>query len=434
MKKNIPIYQFIVDDTEESGVKAVSLVADPAFQSKAIFFKKDIMKFIELQESKPKKRRVAGLALIPDVLIFRRDDITGEEYYGFFSKETIEKIVEKFHSELNNNKVNLNHDEKSYIDAVLVEDFIVDTEERVSDLKLKGITHENILGSWYVNYLIKNEETFNNIMQNQKEGNQTGFSVEIFADRYLVELSKQINNNNLKRVMKKNNKSILDKIIQIFKTETLERMLVPELGFVIEWSEVGQPVNRVNVDTEGNETLEPVGQGEFVTDAGVVVVDDASNLVEVRELPEEEVPQPAPVEEAEDELKITDETLGEEEKAQELPEDIPAPVEETPVVDVSSKTIGEIVGTSDGEFWIKVMVENGQITEAEVSSETDLLKQRLSKFESDIKTLEEKNKELEEKMKQPITDPVLDIPAVEKKDWSKMTPYERALYQRKMEK
>ena len=431
MKNKFPVYEFLIDDTEESGVKCISVVADPAFQSKAILFEKSKQQFIELSESKPKKRRIGGLALIPNVLIYRVDEFNNP-YYGFFSAETIEKIVEKFHEEMNNNKLNLNHNEAQFVDAILVEDYIVDTKERVEDLKKKGIEHDNIVGSWYVSYKIKNEETFNSIMENQSAGNPTGFSVEIFADRFLVEMNSQINKSKIKSEMKKSNKNLLEKIIDLFKKEILERSLVPELGFQIEWTEVGQPVNKVIVNEEGVETFEPLGAGEFITEVGIVVVDDASNLVEVRDLPVEE-PQEEP------ELKLPDEEMDKVAEMESEPkiENQELPVEELPVepavVDVKSKTIGELVGENDGEYWIKVKVESGLVTEAEVSSETDLLKQKLQKLENENKDLQDKNKILEDKMKEPITEPVLE-PPVEKKDWAKMSAYERAIYKSKLNK
>lgn len=427
----LPIFEFIVGDKEEDGVSTISIVDDPAFQTSLVTFAQEKPKFVLLADGKGKKRKriCAGLSLIPNVLIYRRDPVIGE-YYGYFSAETIEKIVEKYHENMNSNKVNLNHDPEKYIDAFMVSDYIVDSEEKVADLKRMGIEHENIVGSWYTAFKIKDEKVFEQIMQGTAT---TGFSVEAFLDTYLVQAHNQIIENKIKTEMKKTNKSLLDKIIDLFKKEIMERALVPELGFEIEWTEVGAPVQRVIVDEEGVETMEPVGPGEFKTDTNVIVVDDSSNLVEVRDLPEE----PAVEEEAElklpdEELEVTEmESEPKQVEAQEpeMPE-VEMPVEE-PQVDVKSKTIGELVGENDGEYWIKVVVESGQVTEAEVSSETDLLKQKLQKLENENKDLTEKNKTLEEKMKEPINEPVLQ-PEVEKKDWSKMSAYERAMYQSKM--
>ena len=131
MENKLPTFEFLIDDTVESGVKAVSIVSDPAFGSSFVTFEKTKPKFIQLEK---KKRICAGLSLIPNVLILRSDETFGE-YYGYFSAETIEKIVEKYHEEMNSNKVNLDHNENMFIDAFMVEDYIVNSDARVEDLK-----------------------------------------------------------------------------------------------------------------------------------------------------------------------------------------------------------------------------------------------------------------------------------------------------------
>jgi len=493
MKKRLPIYEFIISENDDgSGISAISIVNSPAFQSKVkLMFSKEKFQFITLADKKGRKRKIAGLALIPNELVFRIDDLTGENYYGFFSAETIEKIVEKFHSELNNNKVNLDHNDNEFINAVLIEDFIVNSEERIADLKAIGIEHKNIMGSWFTKYLIKDDKALKEIEMSMDEGNPVGLSVECYLDRIMVQMTK--NNYNFK--MKKDKKNLLDKIVALFKSESFERALVPELGFEIEWNDVGSPVNKVEVDPNGNETLSPVGPGEFITESGVVIADDSSNLLEVRELPaqpEETIAAEQPVsgntENPDEKLKLpvdeelkdypwdqcisdqlaagysqesadkvcgyiksknmskeslTDEILREilgdencltckdKKKMAEdkLQDPIEPPVELPPAeppVDVKSKTIGEVVGTNDGEYWVKVVVEGGIVTEAEVSSETDLLKTQLEEVKKE-------NDELNKKLKEPIGEPILE-PVPEKKEWSKMNAYEKALYRAKQEK
>jgi hypothetical protein len=426
MKKNIPIFEFIINDSEEEyGVKAISIVDDPAFQSSLVTFNANKPKYVQLADNKGKKKKqiCAGLSLIPNVLIYRFDEIFGE-YFGYFTAETIERIVEKYHEELNNNKINLNHDPSKYINAFMVSDYIVDSQEKVADLKRIGIEHENIMGSWFTSFKIKDPQVFEQIL---KGDTKSGFSIEAVLDTYLVQAQNQINENKIKKEMKKEKKNILEKIIEIFKTDNFERALVPELGFQIEWTEVGSPVNQVNVDEQGNEVLVPLGAGEFKTEDSVIVVDDSSNLVEIRELPEPEPELKLPDEEMKTEETVS-EMESEPQKNLEIPvEEIPVEEPEIPVVDVKSKTIGELVGENDGEYWIKVVVESGEVKEAEVSSETNLLKEKLSKFEEQTDQLEKENDKLKEKLKEPIGDPILQ-PTVEKKDWSKMSAYEKTLY------
>jgi hypothetical protein len=485
MKKKLPVYEFVISENDdESGVSAISIVNSPAFQSKVkLVFSKQKPQFITLADTKGKKRKIAGLALIPNEQVFRIDDLTGENYYGFFSAETIEKIVEKFHSELNNNKVNLGHNDNAFINAVLIEDFIVNSEARVQDLKEMGITHENIMGSWFTKYLIKDDKALAEIEMSMASGNPVGLSVECYLDKVLTKLSEQINKSKIKIEMKKNNKTLLERILKIFSEELFERALVPELGVSIEWAAPGETVNQVTVDDKGVETLAPIGVGEYNTDSGVIVVDETSKLVEVRDLPEQPAPAPEPApapadmaaypwdqcisdqlaagysqtaadkicgyikannsaqvplsdeilqsiltpeeyackkKKLDDEFQIKlDVELVDPEMAPVSPDMLPPDGTDPNAPDVKAKTIGEIVGTADGEYYVKVVVEGGVVTEAEVSSETNLLK-------TSLEEVKKENSELKDKLKEPIGEPIL-APEPQKKDWNKMSTYERVL-------
>lgn len=435
MEEKIPMYEFIIDDSFESGVKTVSIVSDPAFQSKLVAFNKTKPQFVALQGEDKMKRKVLGLAIIPNTPVYRQDPESGQEYYGYFSAETIEKIVEKFHEEMNNNNVNLEHNPEAYIDAVLVEDFIVDSEARVQDLKEKGIEHPNIMGAWATTYKIQDEKVFEAILNG---GEKVGFSIEAFLDRILVQMNQEINNSFKEEIMKKEKKTLLEKITALFiedepkvepveEPQKFERALVPELAIEIEWDEIGAPVQQVVVDEEGVETKSTLGEGEYVTESGIIVVDGSSNLVEVREPEVEE-----PVEPVEEPMMDPPALPEEEVPVEELPiEEVPVeePVIEEPVIEepveepeVMGKTIGEIVGDQDGDYYIKVKVEGGVITEADVSSEMSLIKEEMA-------TLKAEKEALELKMQEPIEEPQLQL-EIEKKDFSKMTAYEKVMYRR----
>jgi len=413
MSHKLPVFEFLINDDDDSGVKCISMVNDPAMESMFVAFDKDkpSPKYVKFNQY---EQVVLGVAIQPDLLIYRND---GQfEYYGKFSKETIKKIVYKFHREQQTKNMNLDHNENKFIDAYMVASYIVDSELQIEDLKNKGIPDTKI-GTWMVAYKINDPKVFEKVLS----GEFRGFSIESYLDSILV----QMNNKSKKEKEKMNKKSILDKIINLFRLDVFESSLVPELGFEIEWSEVGLPVNKVEVDANGNETTNPVGQGEFTTEMGVVVVDESSNLVEVRELPvvEPVVPEATPevpIEETLSEAVALVDPLVPEVPEVEVPEVEPVVAPEVPVVDVKSKTIGDVVGINDGEYWIKVCVVGGEVTEAEVSSETNLLK-------SQVAELSRQKMELEEKLNEPIGEPIL-TPEVPVKDYSKMSAYEKAVY------
>lgn len=524
MKKKLPIYEFLIDETSETGVKTISIVADPAFGSRAVFFEKSKPKFIALGDVK--KQIIAGLALIPDVLVFRVDPETGEQYNAFFSAQTIEQIVNRFHDEQNGKNVNLNHDEKLPVNAYLLEDYIVNSQARVDDLKAKGIEHSNIMGAWYVAYKVKSPEVFNSIING---GEQVGFSVESFLDKVLTTFNTEIKNKfineQIKLKMTKINKTIKEKILAIFtEVENFQRALVPELAFDIEWAKKDEPVNKVVVDENGNESLQPVGQGEFTTEKGIVVVDAASNLVEVRPLPKEpKVPetsgstsgttsgettqvsgataivndQPAAAKVQVPEVTgvtsgdtgnmetypweqcVADQTKrygsktaaervcgyirsknmsADDLSEQELKELLGADFKSGSTSGASGSTSGATSSKNGlnksiselcpvaGDYIIQVCVDDtGTITEATVTSQKDLLPQSQdampsgmsSNFSTQVKTafarvieLEANVAELEKKMKEPISEPIL---APEKKvltqtEFNKLTPFEKIKY------
>jgi hypothetical protein len=450
MKKELPIFEFIIDDTLETGVKAISIVTDPAFESAAVYFQK-AAKFIAFKDAK--KQIVAGLSLIPNVPVYRVDPETGMEYYGIFRENTIERIVDRYHSEMLGNKVNVDHNDDAFIDAYLVEDFIVNSEQRKADLNSKGIDHKNIIGSWYTAFKIKDPEVFNAI---ENSGNATGFSIECYMDKILTKMNEEVKNkliaSNVKSEMNKINKTLKEKILSIFtEFEDFKRILVPELGFEIDYGKAGQPVNKVNVDPNGNETLTPIGQGEFSTDAGIVVVDDKSNLVEVRPLPKEPKAPTGDTSGNTSTVSGATTVVNDMHPNGMMPSgytttgntDMKFPTGSTTGTTVTHhtsgdtsgstsggtqgihKTVAELVGTQDGHYIIAVIVQGGIVTEAKATSEADLLKASNEK----IKDLEDKNKVLDEKVKAPIADPILS-PEVQPPDFSKMSAYEREMYNR----
>ena len=293
----LPVYEFVIDETrEDSGVKAISLVSSPAIDSEFIAFNKDQKKpqyiFLEKDE-KEYKGIVAGLSLIPNKLIYRVDG-DGNEYYGYFSKDTVEKIRNKYHKELMTSNVNLEHDENQYISAYLIESYLLDTEDRVNEVKNKGIADAED-GAWYTALKIDDKEVFQKVL----DGDYQGFSVEAFLNKELKSLALSNNNNNILK-LKKMKKTFVEKLREQFAKMLdkldFESALVPEFGFTITWGEVGEGVTKTYQDTEGNEVTEATGAGEFTLEDGrIVVVDDNSMLVEIRDAVEE-TPEETPEE------------------------------------------------------------------------------------------------------------------------------------------
>ena len=81
-KDGIPVYEFKIDEAgNQTGVKAISLVDEPAIESDFVYFaKEDKKQYIKL-EVEGYKNTVLGLALIPDKYILRMDK-NSNPYYG----------------------------------------------------------------------------------------------------------------------------------------------------------------------------------------------------------------------------------------------------------------------------------------------------------------------------------------------------------------
>lgn len=163
MKKNIPTYEIFIDEDEDSFVSFVSLVDKPATE-------KLFQAFSEHKEFKfdisEERNEILGIAMVPDMEIYRKDPDTGAEYNVYFSKNTIRQIAQVFFKKQFNNNINLSHTDL-LANSYAFQSFIVDSE--------KGITYPNAVdGSWILGCKVESPE----VWQDVKEGKFKGFSVE----------------------------------------------------------------------------------------------------------------------------------------------------------------------------------------------------------------------------------------------------------------
>ena len=82
----------IQDENQELAIDAISLVTSPAIEQDFVFFgkEKNNLTFAKVDEE---KRMLVSPALIPNKNIFRHDPNTDSDYYVYFSKETVRKLV-----------------------------------------------------------------------------------------------------------------------------------------------------------------------------------------------------------------------------------------------------------------------------------------------------------------------------------------------------
>ena len=85
------IIELIIDEEAFiTGIQAISVVEQPAIEEDFIALKEE--KKVELKSIDDEKRILMGAALIPNKPIYRRDG--EEEYYIYFSKDTVRKASE----------------------------------------------------------------------------------------------------------------------------------------------------------------------------------------------------------------------------------------------------------------------------------------------------------------------------------------------------
>jgi len=169
------IVELIIDESDEqSGIEAVSLVETPAIEENFIALNKQQ---ILLKEVDKEKRILMGAALVPNKQIYRRNEKTNDEYYIYFSKDTVRKASELFFKRSNHKNATYEH-KQPIKGTTIVESWIVESTEQDKSAHYGLNVPE---GTWMISMKIDDEELYNKA----KEGEIKGFSIEgYFADKY----------------------------------------------------------------------------------------------------------------------------------------------------------------------------------------------------------------------------------------------------------
>jgi hypothetical protein len=165
----LPIYQLEISEdlNDDVEVDFVALVDRPAIEKDFLMFKEAKANFVIQSED---RRIVSGALMLADTPIYRNDQ--NGEYYVTFTKDTIEKIAQKFFKKGYQSNVNLMHDDALAVEGVtMYESFIVDSSRGV--MAMKGF-EDAPEGSWFGSFKVENESVWNKI----KSGEFKGFSVE----------------------------------------------------------------------------------------------------------------------------------------------------------------------------------------------------------------------------------------------------------------
>ena len=169
---NLPLYELLFDDNDNNnnlGCSKISLVEYPAVEEFFLKFSKD------KQEKEHKsfyfkddsKHIVTGIAMRADYPIYRNQD--GQEFYVQFSKDTIDKMMQKFMKEQRMFDISLDH-KHDVMDCYLIESFIINKERGICPNEFSDVED----GSWIISVKIENQDVWNKICS----GEVKGFSIE----------------------------------------------------------------------------------------------------------------------------------------------------------------------------------------------------------------------------------------------------------------
>jgi len=162
------IIELLIDEEALfSGIEAISIVDKPAIEENFIALNEQ--QKTKLAEVDNEKRILMGAALIPNKNIYRSDG--EEEYYIYFSNDTVRQASELFLMNGNQNESTLEHEAKlnglSVVESWIIEDEVHDKSRKY------GL--DMPVGTWMVSMKVNNDEVWEKYV---KTGLVKGFSIE----------------------------------------------------------------------------------------------------------------------------------------------------------------------------------------------------------------------------------------------------------------
>lgn len=182
-KNSMNLIELIIDDKDVlSGVDAISVVETPAIESNFVALKAEEIKLAQVDTE---KRILMGAVLIPEKPIYRRNG--EDEYYIYFSKDTVNKASQLFFQNGNQNNWTLEHGKEikglTVVESWIVEDMAKD-KSAIYNLSVP-------VGTWMASVKVEDDGIWNDYV---KTGKVKGFSLEgYFADK--LEEKKQLSKN-----------------------------------------------------------------------------------------------------------------------------------------------------------------------------------------------------------------------------------------------
>jgi hypothetical protein len=125
------------------------------------------------------KMEITGAAIIPNKMIIRKNPITEELYYVFFSEKTTKNLMELFAKNSKMDATNLNHSDIAAEGTYIVESWLVN-DPQYDKIKTLGLDFPK--GTWVITMKVDNKDLWSKI----KQGEYNGFSVEGWFNERVV--------------------------------------------------------------------------------------------------------------------------------------------------------------------------------------------------------------------------------------------------------
>ena len=185
---------------ENDGVYAMSLVEAPATEEQFIALATDVQKEIKLSTLVEDKQILIGAALVPEKPIFRAGQDGNEDYYIYFSKQTVAQAAQDFVKNGMQSNFTLEHGKK--VDGVnVIESWIVDDEKND---KSRSYGLDVPKGTWML--MSKVEDT--NLWKDYVKGNKVfGYSLE---GKFGSEVRRELSDDRLDSVVNNITKAVKD--------------------------------------------------------------------------------------------------------------------------------------------------------------------------------------------------------------------------------
>lgn len=162
------IFKIKIDDDEQLGMDAISLVEFPAVEVDFLAFSKEQkMDFTQFDEE---KREITGVVCLADTPILRKNEQFGVHCI-LFDKETIKKMMLRYFKNGLGNQVNIEHQGDMIEGLTMIESYIKNSERNIAPIEFKDVPD----GSWIATFKVDNDEVWNAI---KEKHSLRGFSLQ----------------------------------------------------------------------------------------------------------------------------------------------------------------------------------------------------------------------------------------------------------------